>query len=229
MQSTPETRRSGRDLNTAPMRNTATRSVRKAKGEGHLRRAEILLAAEHVFIEYGYEGATIRRIAEAVGVSSTALYMHFTDKSEIVLEICAGQVARLVAAYTELCDRTMDPVERVRAMLSVYTTFARDHPDAYRLVFCAPPHRIGREPREQLAELGARSYALFRDAVSKIAADERLRVGDVEVASQTAWAAIHGMVSLTLVLTRFPWADRATLDAAALDAVFGGLLVMPSA
>lgn len=209
----------------AARQKTATRSLRKAKGDGHLRRAEILHAAEHVFIEYGYEGATIRRIAEAVGVSSTALYMHFSDKSEIVLEICAGQVARLVAANTELRDRAMDPVERVRAMLAAYMTFAREHPDAYRLVFCAPPHRIGRGPREQLAGLGAQTYGLFRGAVAEIAASDRLRVRDVDVAAQTSWAAVHGMVSLTLVLTRFAWSDPATLDAAALDVVFDGLLI----
>ncbi|PZQ45154.1 MAG: TetR/AcrR family transcriptional regulator, partial [Phenylobacterium zucineum] len=52
------------------------RSARKPKGEGHARRAEILAAAERIFVEVGYEGATIRKIAEEVGLSSTALYMH---------------------------------------------------------------------------------------------------------------------------------------------------------
>ena len=211
------------------MDSTAPRSVRKAKGEGHLRRAEILHAAERVFIEYGYEGATIRRIAEAVGVSSTALYMHFADKGEIVLEICAGQVARLVAVNTELRDRAMDPVERVRDMLAAYMAFARANPDAYRLVFCAPPHRIGRDPREQLAGLGAQTYDLFRDAVAQIAAARRLRIEDVDVAAQTSWAAAHGLVSLTLVLTRFPWSEPETLDGALLATLFEGLLVPAAA
>ena len=59
------------------------RSVRKPKGEGHARRGEILAAAEQIFVAHGYEGATIRKIAEAVGLSSTALYLHFKDKAEI--------------------------------------------------------------------------------------------------------------------------------------------------
>ena len=63
------------------------RSARKPKGEGHVRRAEILEAAERLFVECGYEGATIRKIADEVGVSSTALYMHFRDKSEILSQI----------------------------------------------------------------------------------------------------------------------------------------------
>ena len=44
---------------------TATgKTLRKAKGDGHLRRAEILEVAERIFVAEGYEGATIRRIAE---------------------------------------------------------------------------------------------------------------------------------------------------------------------
>jgi AcrR family transcriptional regulator len=207
------------------------RSARKAKGEGHLRRAEILHAAEHVFIEYGYEGATIRRIADEVGVSSTALYMHFKDKSEMLLEICAGQIALLIGVNTALRDRDMDPVQRVREMLAAYMAFARAHPDAYRLVFCSPPHKVGRGPRDQLAELGRQTYELFRDAVARIAAAGRLRGEDVDLAAQTSWAAAHGVVSLTLVLTkpRFAWADRPALDAAALDMVFEGLVAAPPA
>src|SRR5215469_12056355 len=64
------------------------KSARKAKGDGYLRRAEILEAAERIFVADGYEGATIRKIADDVGVSSTALYMHFRDKDQILHEIC---------------------------------------------------------------------------------------------------------------------------------------------
>ncbi|MCX8498704.1 MAG: helix-turn-helix domain containing protein, partial [Caulobacteraceae bacterium] len=62
----------------------SNKSARKPKGDGHLRRAEILAAAERIFVAEGYDGATIRRIADEVGVSSTALYMHFKDKAEIL-------------------------------------------------------------------------------------------------------------------------------------------------
>ena len=74
------------------------KSARKAKGDGHLRRAEILSAAERIFIAQGYEGATIRKIADEVGVSSTALYMHFQDKDQILLEICDRAMGELLAS-----------------------------------------------------------------------------------------------------------------------------------
>ena len=72
------------------------RSARKPKGGGHERRGEILVVAAKIFNSLGYEGATIWRIAEEVGLSSTALYMHFRDKDEILVEICEGAMEALL-------------------------------------------------------------------------------------------------------------------------------------
>jgi hypothetical protein len=56
---------------------TATRSIRKPRGQGASRRGEILDAAKRLFLTEGFERATIRKIAEAVGVSSGTLYLYF--------------------------------------------------------------------------------------------------------------------------------------------------------
>lgn len=92
----------------------ATRSARKPKGEGHSRRAEILEAAERIFVEHGYEGATIRKIADEVGLSSTALYMHFADKGEILLQICRDAFDMLLASVRELAALDAPPEARLR-------------------------------------------------------------------------------------------------------------------
>ena len=82
--------------------NKPVKSARKAKGDGHLRRIEILEAAERIFVADGYEGATIRKIADEVGVSSTALYMHFRDKDEILHEICLAAMQALLQQNTQI-------------------------------------------------------------------------------------------------------------------------------
>ena len=116
--------------------NEPRRSARKAKGDGHLRRAEILLAAERIFVAHGYEAATIRKIADEVGVSSTALYMHFRDKDQILLEICTGAMEELLAGNRQISAMPIDAVARVRLMLEAYVRFAMRHPNAYQLIFC---------------------------------------------------------------------------------------------
>ena len=43
-------------------------------------RARILAEATRLFVVYGYNGISMREIAEAVGVSKAGQYYHFKDK-----------------------------------------------------------------------------------------------------------------------------------------------------
>ena len=210
---------------TLTLTDRPSRSQRKAKGSGHLRRAEILEAAERVFVEQGYEGATIRRIADEVGLSSTALYMHFRDKAQILDEICAGHFRALNAINEALLAEAADPVDRVRRMLEGYIDFAYAHPNTYRLVFCSPV-AVKAEVVETDGEahaIGARTFELFSEGVRRIGEAGRLRTPDAAVAAQTSWAACHGIVSLLLTRPTIAWADRGTLRDTMLDVVFTGL------
>lgn len=199
------------------------RSARKAKGSGHLRRAEILEAAERIFLSYGYEGATIRRIAEEVGVSSTALYMHFRDKSEILVEICESAFSRLLAQNTELAALDVCPVERVRLMLDAYMRFAFDNPNAYQVVYCAPDGALSEAQRDSMRPVSDRCYDLFKGAVAQIAEAGRLKSG-VEESAQVSWTACHGLVALLIARPGFAWADHEALMKLMLDSLLDGLV-----
>lgn len=201
----------------------APRSTRKAKGDGHLRRAEILEAAERIFVRDGYAGATIRRIAEEVGVSSTALYMHFRDKGEMLLAICEGAFAAMIARNTELLAQPADSAERVRAMLDAYLDFALANPNAYWLVFDRAANEATAAHDEAATALGKSCYAIFEEAVLQLEAEGRLRE-PATVCAQALWAASHGLASLLITKTGFPWADAKAVRAVMLDSLFRGLL-----
>ena len=203
--------------------NKPGRSARKAKGLGHLRRAEILAAAERIFLSYGYEGATIRRIAEEVGVSSTALYMHFRDKSEILVEICQNAFAQLLAQNTEIAALQMDAVERVRLMLDAYMRFAFANPNAYQVVYCSTHPDLTEGQVGSTRALSDRCYELFVGAVAQIAEAGRLK-GGVEESAQVTWAACHGLVALLIARPNFPWAERESLMTLMLDGLIGGVV-----
>jgi AcrR family transcriptional regulator len=201
------------------------RSQRKAKGSGHLRRAEIIEAAGQIFLECGYEGATIRKIADAVGVSSTALYMHFRDKSEILVEICENAFAQLLAQNTEIAALRMEPVARVRLMLEAYMNFALAHPNAYQLVFCSTRSALSSDRDQSLGELGRRCYELFLDAVRQVDDAGLLRSHDAAAAAQTSWAATHGLVALLITRPTFEWEESKVLIPLMLETLFTGLVI----
>eukprot|EP01035_Chromulina_nebulosa_P023716 gene23716-30757_t len=59
-------------------------------------REKVLQAAREMFIERGYEGATIRDIARAAGMSTGAVFASFTDKPELFDAILSEDFAALV-------------------------------------------------------------------------------------------------------------------------------------
>jgi AcrR family transcriptional regulator len=64
-------------------------------------RERILAEATRLFVAYGYNGISVREIAEAVGVSKAGLYYHFKDKQALFLAILADDLAavsRIVGA-----------------------------------------------------------------------------------------------------------------------------------
>ena len=206
-----------------PAASPSSRSHRKPKGEGHSRRGEILAAAERIFVEHGYEGATIRKIAEEVGLSSTALYMHFADKGEILQEICRDAFAELIGATRNLAALELPPEDRLRRMIEAYVAFGFDHPNAYRLIYLTRPieARDGAETMAQ--ELGAGVFASFEGVVAETIAAGRMQ-GDARAIGQAIWASAHGVVSLMITKPYFPWAERDLLVKTVLDAMFAGLL-----
>lgn len=203
--------------------STLPRSQRKPKGEGHARRAEILAAAERIFVEHGYEGATIRKIADEVGLSSTALYMHFADKGEILHEICRQAFGDLLEMNQTILAELGGPEQRLRRMMSAYIDFGFANPNAYRLIYMTRPVELQHGAQSAAQELGLSLYRSFEQEVEAAEAAGRLR-GDARTTAQALWAGSHGVVSLVITKPYFDWVERETLVSALLDGLFAGLL-----
>lgn len=200
------------------------RSARKAKGHGHLRRGEILDAAERIFIAEGYEGATIRKIADEVGLSSTALYMHFPDKACILAEICRRTLESLLARNRELAARPLEPGTRVRLMMDSYMRWGLAHPNAYQLVYSWPRTLSAPLWPEETVDLSVQCFDIFAGVVRELAAQGRLRSGTADSAAQALWMGCHGLVALLCARPRFAWADTDELISVTLNGLLNGLV-----
>jgi AcrR family transcriptional regulator len=82
------------------------------------RRREILGAARSCFARHGYEGATVRRLEEATGLSRGAIFHHFRDKDSLFLAVAEDDAAAmvetvarngLVQVLRDLLARAADP------------------------------------------------------------------------------------------------------------------------
>jgi TetR/AcrR family transcriptional regulator, transcriptional repressor of aconitase len=60
------------------------------------RRRQILAGARTCFARHGYEGATVRRLEEEIGLSRGAIFHHFRDKESLFLAVAEDDAAMMV-------------------------------------------------------------------------------------------------------------------------------------
>ena len=201
-----------------------TKSPRKPKGSGHLRRSEILDAAQKIFAEEGYHGATVRKIAERVGVSSTAIYLHFPDKRAMLLEIAADSLDPLVTeAKVIAADRGVDARQRASFLMHAYMRFAVDNPNTYAVLMTEGRGELV-DPESRAQQLFATYNSSFLLVINELAERRRLRGSSPAVVAQTLWAGCHGVIALLQSNPGLHWAPYAELREAMIEGLLRGLV-----
>lgn len=165
-------------------------------------RRRILDAARELFATEGYDRVTMRRIAEAIEYSPTALYVHFEDKEDLVRALCQEDFSRLLGVFRSQAPPA-DPLDWIRVLGRAYARFGIEHPNHYRFMFMTPA-KHGAQPE---VSAGEQSFAILRAAVEKALAAGRLPAGDPVAMAQVLWANIHGAVSLLISLPAECWPE----------------------
>ncbi len=155
-------------------------------------RRKILDAARDLFATEGYANVTMRKIAEAIEYSPTAIYGHFEDKDDLVQALCHEDFARLLAVFDSQ-EILPDPLDRIRMLGHGYALFARQNPNHYRFMFMTPAKF---EHPHELSDPGQQSFQRLLAAVEDAKSRGLLRPVDPMVVSQVLWASLHGAVSL---------------------------------
>ena len=193
-------------------------------------RDKILDAARELFISEGYEGVSMRQVAEKIEYSPTAIYLHFADKEELFHELVHEDFARLATVFTS-ASMPADPVARIREIGRTYVEFGIHYPNHYKLMFMTPhpPAELDDRDHEIKGNPESDAYAFLKLSVQQAidAGYFRDDLRDADLISQTMWAAVHGVISLQIAKCNDAWVDwrpmeqRATLM---LDAVLRGIL-----
>ncbi|WP_086663104.1 TetR/AcrR family transcriptional regulator [Lentzea kentuckyensis] len=99
------------------------------------RRAQLLAAAQDVFVANGYHAAAMDEIAERAGVSKPVLYQHFPGKLELYMALLESHVDELVGRVRTAIASSTDNKLRVRAAVAAFYDFVDSEGQAFRMVF----------------------------------------------------------------------------------------------
>lgn len=80
---------------------------------------DIVIAATHVFLKQGYDGATVDAVAQQASVSLATLYKHFPTKADLY-GAALGNVVSQLAAQAPHPSASSDPVKALTALGKAY-------------------------------------------------------------------------------------------------------------
>jgi len=107
----------------------------RIRTKGSILPQSILDAATKLFIERGFDGTSMYDIADALGVTRTAVYYYFKNKEAILAALTegvtriAGQIAEQLADHKEL-----EPISALRKLVVQHTNLILDHSLQFRVV-----------------------------------------------------------------------------------------------
>ena len=151
------------------------------------REQRIVAAARRIAESEGWNSVTIRRLAEEIEYSQPVLYSHFENRDAIVAAVAVEGFREITAAIEKAARGSTDRGKALEKVATTYLAFARKNPALYEAMFTLPTGLRFAEDDTRV-ELHA--------AFDVLAAVVMPTHADVGTATETFWAALHGLAEL---------------------------------
>lgn len=174
------------------------RPAKKPKDQYHhgdLRRA-LLQAAVRTIQKHGEGALTLRAVGDELGVSRSALYRHFADKSALLTAVAAEGFRVLRGDLLAAWQAGGKGVAGFEAMGEAYVRFAVANPWHYRVMF-GGGFELDTGDRELTRE-GEGAFRALVDALVEQQAQGLVRRDDPAAQANFVWALVHGIAMLAI-------------------------------
>ncbi|HWX67821.1 MAG TPA: TetR/AcrR family transcriptional regulator [Rhodanobacter sp.] len=155
---------------------------------------KILRAAHKLFDREGADAVSMRRVADAVGITPMAIYRHFPNR-ESLLKRLSDDSFNTVAHEWEARATHPDVHKRLLALLEPYLNYALEHPHLFDHAFSVSRDDARRFPEDFRARQSP-TLNVVADAVAEGVRLGVLKQDDPWDVAMSLWAHAHGLVAL---------------------------------
>lgn len=173
---------------------TVTRH-RSEKDKEKVRQA-MMQAAGELLLEQGYEGFSLRKVAQRVGFSPGNIYLYFEDKDDLLYSAIADGFQQFGERLEQAVAQTKDPFERIISLGRSYVEFGLENPMHYELMFVQRTDYLF--VKRQIPGIDKLMY--LKQAVAEAMIAGVIRQGNISSITDSLWALVHGVVSLSLIM-----------------------------
>lgn len=100
-----------------------------------IRRHDIVEAAMEIIRHEGVAKLTTRSLSKAVGIAQPTLFLHFGNKSHLLVAVVDGIQERLQREILSLELEHLPPLQRLKAVVRAHLGFIQQQPGIPRLMF----------------------------------------------------------------------------------------------
>lgn len=173
--------------------------VRNRRGDGLRLRSEIVDAAMQIVESAGASSVTLRAVARQAQISAPAIYLHFENREQIMLEVLRQAWSNLAKAMANADSRAKHKgaYHQLVAQLRAYLRFALASPTRYELLFGLQPDSstVDTVRNDQTPEP---VYQVLRQAVARCRDDGcKLLLDNDDEMTVLVFVVAHGRVALS--------------------------------
>ncbi|MBB4040307.1 TetR/AcrR family transcriptional regulator [Microvirga flocculans] len=132
------------------------------------KRRAILDRSAELFAEYGYDRASMSKIAEACGVSKANLYHYYKDKEELLFDVIRFHLEELLEVVEAADNPDLPPGDRLRILIAAILEAYRDA-DAQHNVQINGLRLLPPDRQAELKAMERELVHIFSDAVAGVA------------------------------------------------------------
>jgi AcrR family transcriptional regulator len=155
-------------------------------------RRRLLDVAARLYVQFGRDGLSMRRLAAEFGCSTMALYRWYKNKDEIVVALRTEGFNRMGEALEAAFATRGSARKRHSAVVSAYFAFAKANPNFYRALFDVLFEESTATPELKKAR---DRLSVPMKAHAELMREENLEV-DLQSFATQMWAALHGAILL---------------------------------
>lgn len=157
------------------------------------RQDALVQAAAQLFYKHGYDGASVRDIASAVGITSGSIFYHFHSKEEILAAVLMQGMTIGSAIVRQSLEGVTGPRERLDALVRGHLLALHGENTHFHHIWLQDMRRLPEAMRAPLKELSKDYQALWLDVLDEVKAAELIK-GDPHLFRKVAIGALNWTV-----------------------------------
>ncbi len=157
------------------------------------RKSEILTQAAHLFRRQGYQGTSLKNIANAVGMDAApSLYNHISSKQAILEELILKVARSFHQGMSTIYGEDQTPSQQLKDIISLHVRLTIAEPNAIALVWQEWVH-LDEDSKAEFLQLRARYEENFKSILVKGMQTGEFRKLDLEITLFTLLSTLRSL------------------------------------